>query len=151
MIFMFSAKPAEESQEQSYFIGRGIADFVQRLGGFSWTKEQRQMFVEVIDFYVRKSAHATEYAILGILWMGVFTSFDKALPVSRRWVWAYGSIYAISDEIHQYFVPGRACQVRDMLIDSTGVLIGVLFYLGCARIWAVWKKGQQKRNVERTF
>lgn len=146
VIFMFSAKPAEESQEQSYFIGRAIADFVQRIGGFSWSQERRQAFVEAIDFYVRKSAHGTEYAVLGALWMAVFGSFGKKLKVSGRFSWIYGTLYAISDEVHQYFVPGRACQIRDMVIDSTGVMAGVLFYFCCAKLWGVWKKnGKQKK------
>jgi VanZ family protein len=39
--------------------------------------------------------------------------------------WAIGTIYAVTDEIHQYFVPERACAVTDMLIDSAGVVVGV--------------------------
>ncbi|MCI9560115.1 MAG: VanZ family protein [Lachnospiraceae bacterium] len=143
VIFMFSAKPAEESQEQSYFIGRTIADFIQRLGGLSWSQERKQAFVEAIDFYVRKAAHGTEYAILGGMWMAVFRSFGKILSRSGRFSWIYGTLYAISDEIHQYFVPGRACQVRDMLIDSAGVLVGVFSYFVCAKLWKVWKNGRK--------
>ena len=37
-------------------------------------------------------------------------------------------IYATSDEIHQLFVPGRACQLRDILIDSIGSITGVYLY-----------------------
>lgn len=37
-------------------------------------------------------------------------------------------IYATSDEIHQIFVPGRACQIRDILIDSIGSITGVYLY-----------------------
>ena len=36
-------------------------------------------------------------------------------------------VYAISDEIHKLFVPGRSGEIRDVLIDFTGVLIGILF------------------------
>lgn len=47
---------------------------------------------------------------------------------SRLWRYALtaGILYAASDELHQYFVPGRACQLRDVVIDGLGVLIGVL-------------------------
>ncbi len=41
-------------------------------------------------------------------------------------VWAFASLYGVTDEIHQSFVPGRACQVRDMVIYSAGALIGVV-------------------------
>ena len=36
-----------------------------------------------------------------------------------------GVVYASSDEIHQLFVPGREGAVRDVLIDSTGVITGI--------------------------
>ena len=102
--------------------------------------------MEAIDFYVRKAAHGTEYAILGGLWMAAFQSFGKVLSRSGRFSWIYGTLYAISDEIHQYFVPGRACQVRDMLIDSAGVLVGVCSYFVCAKFWKVWKNGRKREK-----
>ena len=40
--------------------------------------------------------------------------------------WVIGTIYAVSDEVHQLFVEGRSCEVRDMLLDSAGVAAGVL-------------------------
>ena len=43
-------------------------------------------------------------------------------PVS----WLIGTAYAMTDEFHQAFVPGRSCEFRDMVIDSCGVLTGVL-------------------------
>ena len=41
---------------------------------------------------------------------------------------ALSVIYAISDEFHQFFVPGRACALSDVLIDSAGILCSVLIY-----------------------
>ena len=41
---------------------------------------------------------------------------------------AIGALYAVSDEIHQIFVPGRSCELRDILIDSAGVLVGILAF-----------------------
>ena len=40
---------------------------------------------------------------------------------------AFCALYAATDEIHQLFVPGRGGQIRDVLIDSSGALIGLLF------------------------
>ena len=42
------------------------------------------------------------------------------------YAWAAGTLYAVTDEIHQLFVPGRACAPLDMLIDSAGVAAGVI-------------------------
>ncbi len=77
------------------------------------------------DFVLRKLAHAAEYAILGALLV-------RAL---RRWSWALalGVAYAVSDEIHQSFVPGRQGSPLDVLIDSVGVIAGVVL---AARRWS---------------
>ena len=46
-----------------------------------------------------------------------------------RSAWIIGTAYAVTDEIHQHFVPGRSCELRDICIDSAGVLCGVLITL----------------------
>lgn len=43
-------------------------------------------------------------------------------------------MYATSDEIHQYFVPGRACMVEDVFIDTLGIVLGILLIMLCRRI-----------------
>jgi len=43
-------------------------------------------------------------------------------------------LYAISDETHQIFVPGRSAQISDVLIDSVGAIVGILMYLVLGRI-----------------
>ena len=51
--------------------------------------------------------------------------------------WAIGALYAVSDELHQSFVPGRSCELRDMLIDACGVAAGV------AILWFYTKNKRQ--------
>ncbi len=70
------------------------------------------------DLVLRKLAHAVEYAILGALLV-------RALRRSS-WALALGVAYAVSDEIHQSFVPGRQGALLDVLIDSVGVVAGTL-------------------------
>lgn len=78
------------------------------------------------DKVIRKSAHFTEYFILCIL-------YYKTLSISARKALAASAVlavlYAVSDELHQYFVPGRAAMAADVLIDSAGVLLAVLVLL----------------------
>jgi VanZ family protein len=69
------------------------------------------------DLLLRKLAHMTEYAILGLLLLRA--TGREAVAV------ALGAAYALTDEIHQAFVPGRHGAVYDVLIDTAGVLIGV--------------------------
>ena len=49
-------------------------------------------------------------------------------------------IYAISDEIHQLFVPGRSGQVRDVLIDSAGSLLGIIIVMAFEKLLIKFNK-----------
>jgi VanZ family protein len=70
------------------------------------------------DLLLRKLAHATEYAVLGLL---------LARAVRAPWAAAgLGVLYAITDEVHQTFVTGRHGAPLDVLIDAIGVMVGVL-------------------------
>ena len=70
------------------------------------------------DTILRKGAHVSEYAILGLLLVRAITREAPAFVV--------GVAYAITDEIHQHFVTGRHASPVDVAIDSTGVLLGIL-------------------------
>jgi VanZ family protein len=69
------------------------------------------------DLALRKCAHLTEYAILGLLLSRALLREAPAL--------ALGVLYAVSDELHQSFVRGRHAALLDVAIDAVGVLIGV--------------------------
>jgi VanZ family protein len=71
----------------------------------------------VWDTILRKGAHMTEYAILGLL---LLRALGRELPA-----FALGIAYAITDEIHQHFVRGRHASPIDVLIDTAGVAIGI--------------------------
>ena len=122
-IFFQSALPADLSSEES---GR-VVDLIVRL-----FQGVAPIDRETLVFIVRKGAHFTEYMILGGFlvpavkeWMAVDTT---PVPVAKERItaWLAGTMYAVTDEIHQSFVPGRSCELRDMGIDSCGVLAGVL-------------------------
>lgn len=108
VIFMFSAKPADESSKESLFVGRMIGQIFMKDFG-EWTKEEQEAFAETINYPVRKAAHATEYAVLGILVL-VRCKYQKKWNRKRMILTAWGisTMYAATDEIHQLFVPGRA-------------------------------------------
>ncbi len=72
------------------------------------------------DLMLRKLAHAAEFALLGALLLRALGDARSAL--------AAGVAYAISDEVHQHFVPGRLGSPLDVAIDSVGVLLGVVLW-----------------------
>ena len=123
MVFIFiqSALPGHVSGAESGF-------FVSML------HELTHVDFDVLSLIVRKTAHFTEYMILGISLAVNVMDWRKSkgadLSAFALWrvAWLIGTIYAVTDEIHQYFVPERACAVTDMLIDSAGVAVGAIIF-----------------------
>ena len=128
VIFSFSAKKADESTVMSHSVGKLIGNIV--ISEYrSWPEDKQEQFAEKIDFPVRKCAHASEYAVLGVLMLGTAYSFSE--DRGRKIIllcWCVGTAYAGTDELHQLFVPGRSCQFRDVCIDSAGVLTGLILF-----------------------
>ena len=124
-IFFQSALPADLSSRES---GRVVDLLVRLFQGIMPIDRQTMVFI------VRKGAHFAEYTILGGFLVPAVTEWmavDKTpVPDSVRSIriisWLVGTLYAVTDEIHQSFVPGRSCELRDIGIDSCGVLAGVL-------------------------
>ena len=75
-----------------------------------------------LGFLVRKMAHFTEFTALGmsLCWLFGMLGKGKLLPFFFGW------LAACVDETIQVFVPGRGPSVRDVCIDSCGVLLGVI-------------------------
>lgn len=123
LIFSFSMETAAESSETS---GGLIRYFMERyLDGFTeLTPDEQFMKIESVSKFVRKSAHFAVFAVLGFLTFAALRSCD--LSGKRAFLPAVliGALYAVSDEIHQTFVPGRAGMVRDVILDTCGVVTG---------------------------
>ena len=122
-IFFQSALPADLSSQES---GRVVDLIIRLFQGILPIDRQTMVFI------VRKGAHFTEYTILGGFlvpavkeWMAVDTT-PVPVAMERITAWLAGTLYAVTDEIHQFYVPGRSCELRDIGIDSCGVLAGVL-------------------------
>ena len=126
IIFSFSAKNADESTKESNAVGMFLGSIVYSDFG-EWTEEEQQVFAETWDHPVRKCAHMTVYAILGFFLVGA--GYDGRENCRRAMGRAFriAALYAATDELHQYFVPGRACMFTDVCIDSFGALLGILF------------------------
>ena len=128
-IFMLSSQTAAvSSQTSGGFTYRLFSVIIPGFADKSLA-EQMQM-IESASFAVRKAAHFSAYAAMGILSFLTFVSYKKLRFKLRCGIsYAVCVLYAISDEIHQYFVAGRSCEIRDVLIDSFGALLGLLICL----------------------
>lgn len=88
---------------------------------------------EVIHLLIRKLAHWSEYLIFSLLLIRALQGqFKRKLELRRAvWIAAGISIYALSDELHQVFVPSRTASLADAALDSFGGICGILWtYLG---------------------
>src|SRR3989344_8226656 len=87
----------------------------------------------IFDLILRKIAHSGEFGILAILlWRAILSLNFKQSKQSTTNVIVIVIIivilYAISDELHQGFVPGRVTSPIDALIDSFGAIIGLVIF-----------------------
>lgn len=122
IIFYFSSQPAVQSASLSGGILRRIQEIVSSIPVMG-----DAFLVGFTEHILRKGAHMTEYAILGML---LILCMYQYLPEQKRRfrlpaALLAGILYAGSDEFHQTFVPGRSGELRDVLLDSVGVLVGI--------------------------
>lgn len=95
--------------------------------GYEELSEAKQLsLAEQMDYPIRKLAHMAEYALLASLILfallsdlksGEFKWYIVALIISI--------LYAVTDEIHQLFVPGRSGRITDVFIDTLGMITGL--------------------------
>lgn len=134
VIFWLSSRTADESARQSGAVLEWLIGF---FGDNGFT-----------DFIVRKSAHCLEFTGLSVLFnISLLIDRKKFMPVMSA---VLTSAYAITDEFHQLFVPGRSCQISDWAIDTCGAIAGslafALIYIVALRISV---KRKTKSNIDR--
>lgn len=127
VIFWMSSQTSDESSAQS----SAILIWLKNIFGNS-------IFT---DFSVRKLAHFLEFAGLSLLinialWQ---TRKKKEAPFAV----ALTSLYAVTDELHQLFIPGRSCQLMDWAIDTSGAILGAICFL---IIFAVISSVKNRKN-----
>jgi len=96
-------------------------------------------FAPELDLVLRKIAHVLEYTILtALFWRATREEFIH-LSIKKILIYSFcfSFLYALSDEFHQLFITGRQGSLRDVAIDSIGILIALL---------AINKKSRQNDN-----
>lgn len=139
LIFFFSSQTAQESTQVSHGLIEQIYLWYTSLLGRPCASGDLLRIAAFWDHFVRKLAHFSIYALLGLC---CANAFSLTLPrLKKAFVLSFlaGSLYAVTDEIHQRFVPGRSCQLTDMALDSCGVAFGI--FLFCILYFIFTKKG----------
>lgn len=127
VIYSFSAQTGDVSGNLSYQVSYTIVETGNEVLEKGMTESEIADYAEEIEYYVRKGAHMTEYFLLAVA-----VSFPLYV-YGVRGIWLIltaGFIcvaFAAGDEFHQSFVADRGPSVRDVMIDSAGAGIGILF------------------------
>ena len=111
IIFSFSSQTGSESSSLSSQIVLWI---------------QNNLHISIPEFIIRKGAHMSEYADLTLSF--VYAFYKSGFAYKRVLLYSLMAtfFYACSDEAHQLFVGGRAGQLRDVFIDTSGGVIAIV-------------------------
>ncbi len=123
-IFLMSAQNAEVSKQTSGGVIRFVAGLIYP--GFNSLGEQAQnQIISSLQGFVRSAAHFSVFAALCFSNL-IFTLTLEKLKLLMRYLSSiiFSTLYAVSDEIHQLFIPGRAFQFSDILVDTLGIMLG---------------------------
>ena len=147
-IFSFSHQKASVSLDQSGSVTESIMGAVSD-DFYELSESEQKTVIDQLQQLIRKSAHLIIYFALGFLCCNMFYSFKIRMIKSGIFALVLSVAYAISDEIHQHFIPGRACALSDMALDSAAALSGIVVFAAVALfIMAVIRKIKEKRTAD---
>ena len=126
VIFHFSAQDSTQSGHLSLLVSKYVVLIYNKLFMKGYDNVRLNELIIYIHPYVRKAAHVTEYLLLAMsvslpMYVYRFRSFGMTLLTILFCV-----AFAGLDEYHQSFVSGRVADIHDVMIDSIGILIGVI-------------------------
>ena len=121
LIFSFSHTEGEQSQQQSTIVTTIVTEVI----GVEPTHKD---FL-AIEITVRKVAHLCMFAVLGFIYCGYFDCYK--IDTKKKYLFSCCASlgYAVLDETHQYFIPGRAAKLFDVAIDTAGGALGAVGFL----------------------
>lgn len=147
IIFRFSAQDAEESGSISQFFSEKCVQILDTLSGASWSDGKMTELAMFFEHPIRKLAHFSEYACMGIL---VYVLWSQWMRRGRRLyaltaIWIFLS--ACCDEFHQYFVPGRYASFADVLLDTCGGVFGMLLCICTTALYRRFSKRNRRKQM----
>ena len=127
VIFNFSAQDGETSGNISRKVTEIVVEILSKIKTMDFNLKLH--YIEKLHPIIRKIAHFSIYTLVGFSVMGFMCTFDIRNILKFIISIAIGVTYAITDEIHQGFTPGRYPSVVDVCIDSAGVLTGIFILI----------------------
>lgn len=140
LIFGFSSQNSEKSSGISMNVSKGIIDLFRG----NESNEIKLQMAQKIEHIIRKLAHFLIYTFVGFLLMSLVSTYKLKNKIRIIISLITGFLYACSDEIHQLFVSGRSCEIRDVLIDTSGILLGILISIGLLKLFNKYRNQKTK-------
>jgi VanZ family protein len=147
VIFMLSSQDAGESSGISLKITDQIAEII--IPSFKrMPSVEKTRIIDELHYFIRKTAHAGAYFILGILCILLMNTYKiknyNKIIISL----IICLVYAFSDEFHQSFVPGRGPSVYDVGIDFCGSIVGVFIVSLLIKLYLNFRDKSKKRRIK---
>jgi len=140
-IYLLSAQPASISNDNSKGIVTCVVETTVKLTKPGITEPEKWKLIDSINSIAREYMHGVVFLVLGLLVQNAVTQSGtkgmKAISISL----GICVIYGITDEIHQLFVPGRAFQISDLVMDSIGSIIGI------ASVWFLYNRARTASDI----
>lgn len=130
IIFRFSTANGEQSSGLSLKLTEQVISVIIDTVKLGLSPEEETQLIESIHTPIRKMGHMTEFGMLAVtIAFALFFCHHRRGWKLVIWCEGIGILYACTDEIHQLFVPERSGQLTDVLIDSIGLTLGLIFFL----------------------
>ena len=133
ILIIFSNQQSSDSANTS---GRFI-EIVMKIFNKNISDEQ----IQALQLPIRKLAHFTIYAIGGLLVALLINQYKISTLRKVIYSQTFMTLYAITDEVHQYFIPGRVGIITDVLIDSAGAFLSILVVMLILKNRHMFKEG----------
>lgn len=144
-IFMFSHQGGEQSSNTSQGTVRIV---LENIIPNHLTEYEKEEIIQKIEPFIRKLAHYAVYIIGGILIYSFMNTFSMTMKRSFLFSQIIGTGYAITDELHQYFIPGRSAQISDILLDAFGVLTGIIMMILLQALYNKIKNKKSRKKLQ---
>lgn len=125
VIFGFSAQNGEQSGSVSMQLSEKCVEILNTISGKNWENTAVESAAMFFEHPLRKLAHFSEYACMGILIFSIVYQWvmgKKKYLIATLWVFLSAAV----DEWHQSFVPGRYASIKDVLLDTCGGICGIV-------------------------
>lgn len=142
IIFGFSSQDGEKSGSISKKITEEIITRIPQIQEKG--QNERETIILRVEKVIRKIAHFSIYTAVGLLLMALLSTFEMKEKNRIIMSLIIGIIYACSDEIHQSFVPERSPMITDVMIDTMGVMLGILLIMLGKAIIKKYKKNSKE-------